>query len=52
MLRGVSATGGGSAAGGCSGGVSAPGEGGIPACTEADPPCGQTHRCKNITFAT
>ena len=26
--------------------------GGIPACTEADPPCGQTDRCKNITFAT
>ena len=28
--------------------------GGIPACTEADtpPPCGQTHACKNITFAT
>ena len=24
----------------------------IPACTEADPPCGQTDRCKNITFAT
>ena len=40
-------------------GVSAPGGcllrggGRIPACTEADPPsCGQTHRCKNITFAT
>ena len=33
------------------GGVSGPG-GGIPACTEADPPCGQTDRCKNITFAT
>ena len=33
-------------------GVSAPG-GGVPACTEADtPPCGQTHTCKNITFAT
>ena len=28
------------------------GGGGIPACTEADPPCGQTDRCKNITFAT
>ena len=27
--------------------------GGIPACTEANaPPCGQTDRCKNITFAT
>ena len=26
---------------------------GIPLCTEADPPsCGQTDRCKNITFAT
>ena len=24
----------------------------IPACTEADPPCGQTDTCKNITFAT
>ena len=25
----------------------------IPACTEAaPPPCGQTDRCKNITFAT
>ena len=40
-------------------GVSAPGggvwsgRGGIPVCTEADPPsCGQTDRCKNITFAT
>ena len=38
--------------------VSAPGGGvpglgvGIPACTEADPPCGQTDICKNITFAT
>ena len=33
-------------------GVSAP-RGAIPACTEADPPpCGQTHTCKNITFAT
>ena len=26
--------------------------GGIPACTEADPHCGQRDRCKNITFAT
>ena len=25
---------------------------GIPACTEEDPPCGQTDTCKNITFAT
>ena len=26
--------------------------GGIPTCTEADtPPRGQTHTCKNITFA-
>ena len=49
---------GGSAPGGClvrgpgpGGGVS--GLGGFPACTEADtpPPCGQTHACKNITFA-
>ena len=30
------------------GGVSTPG-GGIPACTEADTPCGQTDACKNIT---
>ena len=44
----------------CLWGVPAPGggyllggAGGIPACTEADPhPCGQTHRCKNITFGT
>ena len=29
------------------------GGGGIPACTEAEPPpCGQTDRCKNITFTT
>ena len=30
------------------------GRGGIPACTEADPPAprGQTDGCKNITFAT
>ena len=54
---GVSAPGGGSAPRRvCSGGVSAlsaPGGGGIPACTEADPiPFGQTHACKNITFAT
>ena len=34
------------------GGCLLPRGGGIPACTEADPPCGQTHRCKNITFAT
>ena len=36
------------------GGWRVPGGGGIPACTEADspPPCGQTDRCKNITFAT
>ena len=38
-------------------GVSGPGGcllrgGGTPVCTEADPPCGQTDRCKNITFAT
>ena len=26
--------------------------GGIPACTEADAPCGQTHACENKTFAT
>ena len=32
------------------GGVSVPG-GYIPACTEADPPCGQTDACKNITLA-
>ena len=51
--------------GACSGGggaCSRPGEGmpapgggggdGISACTEEDPPCGQTDRCKNITFAT
>ena len=31
-------------------GVSSRG-GGVPACTEADPSCGQTDRCKNITFA-
>ena len=36
----------------CFGGACSGGRGGIPACTEADPPCGQTHRCKNITFAT
>ena len=41
LLRGVLVLG-----GACSGG------GGIPACTEADPPCGQTDTCKNITFAT
>ena len=39
------------------GGVSAPGGllpgGGIPACTEADPPVNRmTDRCKNITLAT
>ena len=34
--------GGGAWSGGC----------GIPACTEAETPPGQTHRCKNITFAT
>ena len=34
------------------GGCLLPRGGGIPACTEVDPPCGQTHRCKNITFAT
>ena len=29
------------------------GGGGIPACTEADPPVNRmTERCKNITFAT
>ena len=34
-------------------GGSAPGRGGIPACTEADPPVNRiTDRCKNITFAT
>ena len=34
-------------------GVPAPGEGGgISACTDSDPPCGQTHTCKNITFTT
>ena len=48
---------GGSAQGVCSGGVwgCVCSRGcGIPACTEADtpPPCGQTHACKNITFAT
>ena len=31
--------------------LSGPGVG-IPACTEADPPRGQTHACENITFAT
>ena len=55
--RGVSAPGG-LLRGGCvcsfGGGGSALGGHGIPACTEADtsPPCGQTHACKNITFAT
>ena len=38
LLRGGSALGG--------------GVGGIPACAEADPPCGRTDSCKNITFAT
>ena len=40
--------------GACSrgGGCLLPGWGGIPVCTEADPPCGRTDRCKNITFAT
>ena len=41
----------------CSRGVSVLGVCGIPACNEADtpttpPPRGQTHTCKNITFAT
>ena len=45
---------GGSGQGGVPGprGVTGPG-GGIPACTEADPPVDRmTDRCKNITFAT
>ena len=41
--------GGGSGSGGW---VPALGGGGIPVCTEADPPCGRTDSCKNITFAT
>ena len=61
LLGWVSATGGCLLPGGClfqggacSGGVCswAGGGGDIPACTEADPICGQTDRCKNITFAT
>ena len=37
----------------CSQGVSAPGGGGIPACTEADPPVNRiTDTSKNITLAT
>ena len=69
LLEGVcSGGGGGSAGGGVSapGGVPGSGgggclllgdvwslEGGIPACTEADPPVNKmTDRCKNITFAT
>ena len=28
-----------------------PWQGGLPACTEADSPCGQTDTCQNITFA-
>ena len=45
---------GGSAPRGAGGGVSAPGGGGIPACTEADAPrvIRKTNRCKNITLAT
>ena len=58
--QGVSALGGCLLPEGClllGGGVCSRGgvcSGGIPACTEADtpPPCGQTHACKNITFAT
>ena len=44
----------GSAPGGCllQGVPALGGGGGIPACTEADPHCGQTHMCKNITFTT
>ena len=54
---GVSAPGGGLLQGGCllrDGVCSRGGGGGIPACTEADTPPrrGQTHACKNITFAT
>ena len=60
LLRGVSALGWGVWSGGClvqgvsALGGSAPG-GGIPACTEADPPVWtewMTDRCKNITLAT
>ena len=53
LLGGVSAPSGVSARGGvCPQGGLLLG-GGIPACTEADsPPCGQTDRCKNITFVT
>ena len=58
LLQGVCTQG-----GVCFQGVSAPGRcllwgvsalgGGIPACTEqTSPRCGQTHACKNITFAT
>ena len=45
---------GGVCSGGSAWGGSAPGRCGIPACTEADtpPPCGQTHACKTLTFAT
>ena len=50
LLQGVSAPGGHV----CSGGVSASGGCGIPACTEADTPLvnKMTKRCKNITLAT
>ena len=52
---GVSVLGGVSAPGGCllpGGGLLPGGRVGIPACTEADHPCGQTDRCQDITFAT
>ena len=55
---GESAPGGVCSWGVCCRGVSAPGGvcswgGGIPACTEADPPVNRmTNRCKNITLAT
>ena len=46
LVQGMSAPGGVSGPGGAwSGGLPGPGEGvGIPACTEADPPCEQNHR--------
>ena len=46
--------GGGVCSGGCApGGVCSRGGGGIPVCTEADPPVNRmTDRCKNITLAT
>ena len=53
LLGGVCSRGEGRLPGGvCSGGGGGGGGVGIPACTETDPSCGQTDRCKNITFAT